>query len=170
MLNYLQENVHGDLEAISKGQQMTDYLDCTFEKFTFRVATDRLYTIEGMWILEEEGRVRVGISDFLQQRSGDIAFVEIYDSETELQTADEIADIETIKVDITLQAPVSGKLVGVNSKLELEPELINEDPYGEGWLVVIEPSDWSDQRASLLDPQAYYEHIAEEVERETKES
>jgi glycine cleavage system H protein len=145
---------------------MPEFLELTVDKFTFRVATDRLYSPEGMWVKEENGRARVGLSDFFQQRNGDIAFAEIREPGTKLGPGDEIAVVETIKVDISLQAPVTGEIVGVNPFMALEPEKINFDPYGEGWLAVIEPQDWATALANLLAPEAYFERVRQEAEEE----
>ena len=146
---------------------MTEFLETTLDKFTFKVATDRLYNDEGMWALQEDGkRVRVGLSDFLQQRSGDVAFAEIKPEGTTLTAGDEIALIETIKVNIELDSPLSGEVVEVNPAMELEPEHINQDPYGSGWLAVIEAVDWENVSLKLHDPQAYFvlmKNQAEEV-------
>ncbi len=89
---------------------MSEFLETTVDKFTFKVATDRLYTAEGIWAKAEGNRVRIGLSDFLQQRSGDVAFAEVKAIGTEVAFGDEIAAIETIKVNISLSAPVTGKL------------------------------------------------------------
>lgn len=145
---------------------MPEFLEYTLDKFTFRVAADRYYNADGVWAKEENGRVRIGLSDFLQQRSGDIAFADVVEAGTRLGFGEEIATIETIKVDISLPAPVAGVVIEANPNMELEPEIINQDPYGEGWLAIIEPSDWPADRAQLLDPQAYYEHMKSEAEEE----
>jgi len=145
---------------------MTEFLEYAFEKFTFRVAIDRYYSVDGIWAKEVNGLVTVGLSDFLQQSSGDIAFAEVAEPGTELGVGDEVADIETIKVDISLPSPVSGAVIEVNPALEMEPEVINEDPYGAGWLAIIEAANWSSDKEKLLDPQAYYEHMVVEAEEE----
>ncbi|HTP11698.1 MAG TPA: glycine cleavage system protein H [Anaerolineae bacterium] len=144
---------------------MTGYLEVTIDKFTFRVAPDRWYTREGVWVQpspltpfpEGEGnqRVKVGLSDFLQQRSGDVAFAEIKPVGTRLVVGDEIASIETIKVTVALASPISGQLIEVNPALETVPEAINQDPYSTGWLAVIEPTAWDTDRSRLLDAAAY---------------
>ena len=134
---------------------MVDYLEFTLDKFTFKVATDRYYHPDGVWAKEVDGRVTIGLSDFLQQRSGDIAFAEVAEAGTTLAAGDEVANIETIKVDISLPAPVSGTVVAVNPRLELEAEVINQAPYGEGWLAVIEAANWAADCAQLLSPDAY---------------
>lgn len=145
---------------------MPDYLELTVDKFTFKIATDRLYSPEGMWAQEEDGRVRVGLSDFFQQRNGDVAFAEIAEEGTELSIGDEIAVIETIKVDISLPSPVSGEIVEVNPAMEMEPEKINFDPYEDGWLARVAPQAWESARQKLLSAQAYYERIKVEAEEE----
>lgn len=147
---------------------MSEFLEYTLDKFTFRVATDRYYNADGIWAKEENGQVTIGLSDFLQQRSGDIAFAEVAEPDTELGSGDEVANVETIKIDISLPSPVSGTVTETNPAMEMEPEVINEDPYGEGWLAIVEASNWPADRARLLNPQAYYEHMVAEAEEEAK--
>jgi len=147
---------------------MTEFLETTVDKFIFRVATDRYYNEEGVWAKAEGERVRIGLSDFLQQSSGDVAFAEVEPEGTELKFGDEVAVIETIKVDIALSSPISGTVVQVNPAMEDAPEAINQDPYGEGWLALIEASDWEAERLKLLDPEAYFEHMRVEAEEEIK--
>jgi glycine cleavage system H protein len=147
---------------------MPKFLELTVDKFTFQVATDRYYNAEGVWAKAEGSRVRIGLSDFLQQRSGDVAFAEIKAPGALLAFGDEIANIETIKVDIALPSPVSGKVVEVNPAMEEAPEAINQEPYGEGWLAVIEAPNWESDRSKLLDPEAYFAHIKVEAEEEVK--
>jgi glycine cleavage system H protein len=76
--------------------------------------------------------------------------------------------IETIKVNISLTAPIDGKIVEVNPAMETAPEAINQDPYGAGWLAVFEATDWANDRLRLLDPQAYYSKMKVEAEQEVK--
>jgi len=147
---------------------MPEFLELTVDKFTFRTATDRYYNSEGVWALAEGNRVRIGLSDFLQQRSGDVAFAEVKPEGTVLAFGDEVAVIETIKADISLPSPVTGKVVEVNPAMEITPEVINQDPYGEGWLAVIEAEDWESDRARLLDPPAYFALVQEQAEEEMK--
>jgi glycine cleavage system H protein len=146
---------------------MPDFLEFTVDKFTFKVASDRLYTSAGVWAKPEGMLVRIGISDFLQQRSGDVAFAEVKPPDTRLAYDEDIGVIETIKVDISLGSPVSGVVVEVNPALEATPEVINQDPYGAGWLAVIEATNWETDRAQLLDPQAYFGRTKQQAEKET---
>lgn len=145
---------------------MDEFLQTIVDKFTFKVATDRLYSREGIWALESDGRVRIGLSDYLQQSSGDVAFADVKPEGTELSAGDEVAVIETIKVNISIISPISGKIVRVNAAMETEPELINSDPYGKGWLAEIEASDWQSEKASLMDPQAYFTQMKGQAEEE----
>ena len=147
---------------------MPDYLETTVDKFIFKVATDRLYSAEGVWALAEGDRIRIGMTDFLQQLSGDVAFAEVKPEGTTLATGDEVASIETIKVNVSVTSPVGGTVAEVNPAMELSPEVINQDPYGEGWLAVIEARDWPTDRDALLDPQAYFELMKSQAEEEAK--
>ena len=147
---------------------MPDYLEAAVDKFIFRVATDRLYSPEGVWVLAEGGRIRVGMTDFLQQRSGDVAFAEVRPAGRAVAAGDEVALIETIKANVEVISPVSGAIAEVNPALAMTPEAINQDPYGEGWLAIVEASDWPTDRDALLDPQAYLELMKSQAEAESQ--
>jgi len=149
---------------------MPKYLETMVDKFTFKVAIDRLYDEEGIWAKPEGNLVRIGLSDFLQQRSGDVAFAEVKPVGTQVAFGDEIALIETIKVNISLTSPVTGKVVEVNPAMATAPEAINQDPYGAGWLAVVEATDWEVDKANLLDPQAYFAKMKVEAEQEVKKT
>lgn len=149
---------------------MAEYLETTVDKFIFRVATDRYYNGEGVWAMEEGGRIRIGISDYVQQRNGDVAFAEVKPVGTRLNAGDEIAVIETIKVDIAFSSPVSGKVVEVNPAMEDAPEVINEDPYSEGWMLMIEPDDWEADRARLYNAQTYFDRMKIEAQEEVSKT
>jgi glycine cleavage system H protein len=151
-----------------------EYLETTVDKFIFRVATDRLYHCDGVWAfwLESQGngRVRVGLTDYLQQRNGDVAFAHVKPVGTTLAAGDEIAELETVKANVSLFSPVSGTVVEVNPDLELSPEIINDAPYGKGWLAVVEAADWENERTKLLDPNAYLSLIRSQAEQESNGS
>jgi len=151
---------------------MTEYLETTVDKFTFRVAKDRFYTPLGAWAFwmkpEAPNRVRIGLSDYLQQRSGDVAFATVQPVGTKLAAGDSLAEIETIKTMLELPSPVSGTVVEVNAALETTPEVINQDPYGDGWLAVVEMTDWDTERVKLLEPDAYFSAMLTEAQEELK--
>ncbi|MGB8412776.1 MAG: glycine cleavage system protein H [Candidatus Binatus sp.] len=151
---------------------MAEFLETTVDKFTFRVATDRLYTEDGLWVLpmQSQGRfrVRVGVTDFLQQHSGDVAFVHVKPEGTALKASGEFAALETMKVDVSLTSPVAGAVVEVNQVLKSAPEVVNQDPYGRGWLAAIEAADWQADSAKLLDAPAYLKVMQAQAEQELK--
>jgi glycine cleavage system H protein len=147
---------------------MSEYLEYTLDKFTFRVAADRLYTPEGVWAKADSNQITVGVSDFFQQHNGDVAFAEVGEAGTAIFANDEFASIETIKVDIELSSPVSGTIAEVNDKLELEAEIINQEPYGDGWLAVIEAADWATDQANLMTPETYFEHMKIQAQEEAE--
>jgi glycine cleavage system H protein len=147
---------------------MPEFLETTVDKFSFKVATDRAYTAEGLWATAAGNLVRVGLTDYLQQRSGDVAFVEVQPAGTTVASGDELATLETIKVNTSLTSPVSGKVVQVNPALESAPELINTDPYGEGWLAVVEATDWATDRSRLLTATQYFEQMTQQAEQDVK--
>ncbi len=147
---------------------MSEHLELTVGKFTFKVAVDRLYTSGGVWVQASDNIVRIGLSDFLQQRSGDIAFADVQPEGTVLAAGDEVATIETIKVNIDLKTPVTGTIIRVNPLMETAPETINQDPYGEGWVVEIEAVEWTADRRNLLEPAAYFARMKQEAESENQ--
>jgi glycine cleavage system H protein len=153
---------------------MPEYLETTFDKFTFRVATDRLYSPEGTWVfwVQQAGgsRVRIGLTDYLQQHSGDVAFVHVQPPGTKLAAGKELAEIETIKAILSLPSPVEGTVVEVNRDLDTTPEMVNQDPYHQGWLAVMEVANWEADRAKLLEPSAYFAVMRSQVEQELKQS
>ena len=134
-------------------------LQLTVDKFTFRVPADRSYTADGVWVQrvgdDDPVRVRLGVTDFVQQHSGDMTFVHTRPAGTRVLRGEEFAAIETVKVDVSLVAPVAGRVVEVNDALETAPEMVNQDPYGAGWLAVVEATNWAAERGALLEPEAY---------------
>lgn len=153
---------------------MPEYLETTVDKFTFKVAQDRLYTRDGVWVLPIDSpdgiKVRIGLTDYLQQHSGDAAFANVKRIGTPLNVGDDFAELETIKVNIALPSPVAGAIVDVNKALEMYPELVNQDPYDKGWLVLVKPADWDSARASLLDANVYFEVMRTQIGEELKET
>ena len=146
---------------------MAEYLQTTIDKFIFKVATDRAYSRDGIWLEAlGGGRVRIGVSDFVQQHSGDVAFASVKGTGTALTAGDEFAELETVKVNLGLPSPIRGTIVEVNPALDTTPEVVNKDPYGDGWLAVIEPAAWDVDRASLLEPHAYLSIVRSQAEQE----
>jgi glycine cleavage system H protein len=148
---------------------MSDVLETTVDKFIFRVPTDRRYTAAGVWVLSEGDRLRVGVTDFVQQRSGDVAFAEVRGEGTVLEAGDELALIETIKANLEVAAPVAGTVAVVNPALLRTPELVNQDPYGAGWLALVDPRPPSVGPGELLEPEAYFALMRAQAEEEARQ-
>lgn len=148
---------------------MSEVLEFRLDKFTFKVPTDRLYSSEGLWALEMDAKIRIGLSDYLQQHSGDIAFVDLQPSGKHVGAGELLFSIETIKVTLDLTTPLPGVISRLNPAMELSPEKINSDPYGEGWVCELDPADWEAARQNLLTPEAYFDKIQLDAAKELEE-
>jgi len=138
----------------------------TIDKFTFLIPRDLSYSETGVWVKLEGSRARLGLSDFTQQHSGDVAFAKARPVGTKLESGDEFAEIETVKVNVSFPSPVKGTIVEISPSLEEAGELINQDPYNKGWLAVVELTDWEKDRARLLDAEGYAALVRNQVETE----
>ena len=126
---------------------------------SFAVPEDCRYLETHEWARHDGDVVRVGISDFAQDELGDVVFVELPDVGDSTEQEADFGVIESIKAVSDLYAPVSGEVVAVNEELFDAPELVNEDPYGDGWMIEIELADEGELEA-LLSPETYEEQIA----------
>ena len=116
---------------------------------------DLRYTKEHEWLRDEGGgRVRVGITDFAQDALGDVVYVDIPEVGTEVEAGKPFGEVESTKSVSDVYSPVSGRVIDRNSQLEERPELVNEEPYGAGWMVAIEVADPSNLD-DLMDADAY---------------
>jgi glycine cleavage system H protein len=121
---------------------------------------DLLYSKEHEWIKKEGDKVRIGITDFAQDELGDIVFVELPEVGDELELNEPFGSVESVKTVSELYAPVSGKVVEVNEELEDSPEFVNESPYENAWMIVVELSDES-ELDELLSADGYEAEISE---------
>lgn len=120
------------------------------------------YTNSHEWVrLESDDTVVIGITEHAQHQLGDLVFVELPDMQLAVDQGDELSVVESVKTAADVYAPISGEVVEVNKQLETRPELINEDPYGDGWICRIKLSDM-DELDGLLDADAYKDTIAED--------
>lgn len=124
-------------------------------------AKDFLFTESHEWIDLSGGDARVGISDHAQQLMGDIVFVELPTVGKVVQKGEEILTIESPKAAASVYAPLSGEIIAVNERLESAPEVINQSPYGDGWIVVIKPGALDAEKGALLDADAYEKKVQE---------
>ncbi|MEL7834634.1 glycine cleavage system protein GcvH [Fodinibius sp. Rm-B-1B1-1] len=122
--------------------------------------TDLKYTKEHEWIKDNgDGTATVGITDFAQSELGDIVFVEIEPEGFEFDQDEVFGTVEAVKTVSELFAPIGGEIVEINEQLEMEPELVNDDPYGDGWMVKISIADES-QLDELMSAEEYEEIVA----------
>ena len=125
------------------------------------IPSDLKYSREHEWIRVEGNLATIGITDYAQEELGDIVNVELPDEGDEIHKDEAFGAVESVKASSEVFSPVSGKIAEVNEPLLDAPEMINEDPYDEGWMVKIELSD-SSELDELLDAAAYEEYIKEE--------
>lgn len=118
------------------------------------IPSELRYSPEHEWVLVEDGRARVGITDYAQDALGDIVFVDLPDVGTKVERGATVSEVESTKSVSEIYAPVGGTIVEVNADLADNPDRINDEPYGEGWMFVIEPADPS-ELDELLDAEGY---------------
>jgi glycine cleavage system H protein len=112
------------------------------------------YSSDHEWVRLEEGRVRVGITDYAQDALGDVVFVDLPEVGATLEQGATCSEVESTKSVSEIYAPVSGTVVEVNGELADNPQRLNDDPYGDGWIFVVDPSDAAQVQA-LLDAEGY---------------
>ena len=146
-----------------------EFLETIADKFIFKVKKGILYSREDCWVEVKNGRVTVGVTDFLQRLGGDAVFVETRAPGAVIKQAEPMGQMETIKMNMELIAPVSGVIEEVNEILSDNPELINEDPFGQGWIYKVKGEKIEEEIKHLLTDEVYFElmkrKIAGELDR-----
>lgn len=123
---------------------------------------DLLFTSEHEWLRrEDDGSVTIGITDHAQAALGDLVYVELPEVGLEVDGGGDLAVVESVKAASDVYAPIDGTVVEINEDLANDPEIINADPYGDGWIVKLQPNDDIDEDA-MLTPEAYQELLDEE--------
>jgi glycine cleavage system H protein len=131
----------------------------------FEVPENLYYHKEYLWAKVEGDKVKVGMIDFAQKQLNDIVYVELPSAGDEVTQNEPFGTLESVKAVSDLIAPISGKIESVNEELESKPELLNEDPYGEGWLLIVAPSDLDSDLKNILNfdaAVAWHKELAEE--------
>jgi len=123
---------------------------------SFDVPDDRNYLESHEWVEDGDGTAKVGITDFAQDELGDVVFVELPDEGDDVTAGEEFGVVESIKAVSDLYSPVSGTVVAVNDALHDRPELVNEGPFGDGWMLAVEVAEESDD---LLSADEYRDQI-----------
>jgi len=118
------------------------------------IPSELRYSTDHEWVRVEEGRVRTGITDYAQDALGDVVFVDLPEVGAQVEQGTSCSEVESTKSVSEIYAPVGGTIVEVNAELADNPQRLNDDPYGDGWMFVIEPSDQA-QLGKLLDAEGY---------------
>ena len=136
------------------------------DKFVFKVKKDIQYSKDEVWVKREaNGSIRVGVTDFAQRRAGDLVFAEAQPSGTKVTVGGFIGSYETVKLVQDILSPVEGVITEINPLIDSKPEVINSDPYGEGWVAVIKPTS---DLSGLLSAEDYFEQMKVKVADELK--
>ena len=148
------------------GELSEEPYELKVDKYVFKVHRDRFYTENDSWAKMEGDVATIGITDFIQNMASDILFVQFSEIGTKVEQFDELGTFESVKTMLDVISPISGTIIELNSRLESEPELMNKDPYGEGWFVRIKVEDFDVDRGNLLSPEGYFEVLKRKVEAE----
>jgi glycine cleavage system H protein len=149
---------------------MSEYLQTVVDKFEFRVRKRYYYTRDDLWVSPEGAKVRIGVTDYLQRTVGDVGFVEIAKPSSIVEKQTEIGTLETAKTTISLLSPIGGQIQEINEKLAEKPELVNADPYGEGWLALLAPHDLENQLKGFLNAEDYFKLMLERLRDQREKS
>ena len=128
-----------------------------------KIPADLIYTKEHEWILVENDIATIGVTDYAQQELGDVVYVELPAEGQELEPKDEFGSVESVKAVSEIYAPIGGTVTEINSDLDDNPELVNDDPYGDAWMIRVKISDKT-QLEALMSAEQYEEYITEETE------
>jgi glycine cleavage system H protein len=142
------------------------FMEVTYDKFVFRVESSYFYHPDECWVKKNDGLITVGVTDFFQKTVGDIIFIDLPEIGTKIAQGDEAGTIETIKVNVTLISPVSGTIEEINDGLRDNPQWVNSDPYGAGWLYKIAPNDWEADKKELMDARTCFSRMKEKINKE----
>ncbi len=128
----------------------------------FDIPENLLYTEEHEWArLEADDTVVIGVTDYASKQLHEIVYVELPEAGGDAELMEVIGALESVKAVSDLNNPVGGTIIEVNDELLNSPELINESPYGEGWIAKLKPSDWEGDKVHLMDSTSYIRHVTE---------
>jgi glycine cleavage system H protein len=138
------------------------------DKWVFHVPKERYYNENDSWVKIEGSLATVGITDFRQTMVGDIIFVELPEPGKAVEQFDEAGSYESNKTLLDLISPVCGVIKEVNERLIDKPELVNHDPYGDGWFIKVEVKDFASDKENLLSSAGYFDYMKRKAEEENK--
>lgn len=145
----------------------TEFLTVAHDKFEFRIpVVDYLFNENDVWVRASDGVARVGISDYMQQKLTDISFFDPPKTEGLVEQFGELGSLESTKAVFEIISPATGTVATVNPAVIANPALVNEDPYGSGWLVELKLSNWPQDQEMLIDAAAYAEVVKRKAAEE----
>ncbi len=147
-----------------------EHYQTVVDKFIFTAKRGLFYAENDTWVKLENGRVRVGLTDYFQRRVGDVVYIEFPKVGIMVKRSEEIAQLESIKTVSSITSPLEGTILEVNESLTNKPEMINEESYGKGWLVLIYPVNLKKNLKQLLTAERYFELMKVKLENEMKRS
>ena len=116
----------------------------------FEVAKNLYYSKDWMWVKVEDGKVRIGVTDYAQKQLREIVFAELPSTGDQIMKGETFGTLESVKSVSDLVAPVSGKVEETNNKVNKSPEILNKDPYGEGWILLVSPTGLENELKTLM--------------------
>ncbi len=131
----------------------------------YEMPDDLYYTTDHAWVRIEGDKIRIGITDFMQQLAGEITFIRVPRAGKELEAGKNLASLQSGKWAGKIAVPVSGRVVDVNKDLAAAPKPLNEDCYGQGWIAVMEPANMADVQSGLLYGEKAIEFVKSEIEK-----
>ena len=141
-------------------------LELKVDKWTFTVPKELFYNENDFWARIEGKIATVGITSYLQSHLSDIIFVSLPQVGTKVEQFGEAGSFESVKAALDVISPVSGSVVEVNSELVVSPDLANSDPYGKGWFLKIELTDFESDKENLTDAEGYFKVMKKKVEKD----
>ncbi|MFQ6126955.1 MAG: glycine cleavage system protein GcvH [Candidatus Heimdallarchaeota archaeon] len=130
----------------------------------YEIPEDLRYAEDHEWGRKINGTIEIGITDYAQKQLKDVVFIELPEPDTTIEAKETFGAIESVKSVNDLFAPISGRVTEKNTELDEKPELVNQDPYGAGWIIRIEPSKFEEEWDALLSP-TDYAALLEELEK-----
>ena len=129
----------------------------------YEMPEDLYYTTDHAWVKVEGSKIRIGITDFMQQLAGEITFIRVPRADKNMEAGKTLASLQSGKWAGKIAVPLAGKVVEANKALAANPKPLNEDPYGEGWIAVMEPADLTNGLKTLLHGEQAVEWLKEEI-------
>ncbi len=152
---------------VNKEEIVSEYYEVMVDKFILKVPkTGYVFNENDFWAKVKGDKAKIGITDYVQTNVGDIMYVELPEVGTEVSQFDDICSFESSKTLLSAVSPVSGIVTGVNKKLEENPWFLNEDPYGEGWLIEIKLNNFEEDRELLMEGQEYFEKMKAKAQKD----